>query len=319
MNSFTEDIKEEITARSRGASPYALMSGYAQVTGGVVHDKDGYGLKVVTENKNTASFLVALLAGIDIHPQNSGVRTDVIFNRDKLFFEYWGDDVDRFMEDAGLMSDGAEEPDIPQKVTTKKSDKIAYIKGAFLGSGSCTLPDKSTYSRTSYHFELICPTMDIADEMCDLLMSFDIIAKTVIRKASCIVYIKSKEVISDLLNLLGCKKSLKRLDSISEFKEERNNANRASNCAVSNIDKTVTASVKQVQAIETIKNSVGIYALEKSLRDVAVCREENVDASMSELAGILGISKSCLSHRLRRIQAIADDIVKQQSGGVSDT
>ncbi len=311
MNSFAEDIKEEIVKRfPKSASTHALLAGFAQVTEGVSLDRKGASLKVVTENGTTAQFLSSVLSSANIYASSTGIKSDAISGKDRMYFEYTGDGTEDLLARCGLVEDGEVNPDIPTKVTSKKADKISYIKGAFLGGGSCTIPDESTYSRTGYHFEINCPTLDLADEICDLLMDLDIISKTLSRKGSSIVYIKSKEVISDLLNALGLRKCLERLASIAEYKDERNNINRANNCAVSNIDKTVTASVKQVQAIELIKAERGLESLDQGLRDVAIGREQNLNASMSELADILGISKSCLMHRLKRIQAIADSLHK---------
>ncbi|MCD8294183.1 MAG: DNA-binding protein WhiA [Clostridia bacterium] len=313
MNSFTEDIKEEITKRfPKSASMHALLAGFAQVTDGVSLGKEGAFLKIVTENGNTAQFLASAMSSLNIHPESTGIKSDVITGKDKMYFEYSGDATEDLLSRCGLIEDGEVNPDIPAKAVSRKADKISYIKGAFLGGGSCTIPDESTYSRTGYHFEINCPSLDLADEICDLLISLDIIAKTLSRKGNSIVYIKSKEVISDLFNMLGIRKSQEKLDRIAEFKDERNNINRANNCAVSNIDKTVTASVKQVQAIETIRNEQGLESLDRGLYDVAIGREQNLNASMSELADILGISKSCLMHRFNRIQAIADNLRKQQ-------
>ncbi len=98
------------------------------------------------------------------------------------------------------------------------------------------------------------------------------------------------------------------MNRIVEFKETRNNANRINNCSVSNIDKTVTASVNQVRAIEIISQTIGLQSLEKPLFDVAECRLADKNASMQELAERLGISKSCLNHRMRKINELAQSL-----------
>ena len=138
-----------------------------------------------------------------------------------------------------------------------------------------------------------------------MLCEFEILAKLVTRKENTVVYVKSKEVISDILNVMGCGKSLEKLNRLAEYKDKQNNANRVNNCSVSNIDKTVTASVKQVRAIETIAQTIGLKALEKPLFDVATCRLADKNASMQELAARLSISKSCINHRMRKILELA--------------
>ena len=184
----------------------------------------------------------------------------------------------------------------------------AYLKGAFLGGGSCTLPDEIADTKTGYHFEIVFSNKFTAEDFCEILAEFEILSKLVARKDSAVVYVKSKEVISDLLNFMGCNHALESLGRVVESREEQNNANRAVNCSVSNLDKTVTASVNQVRAIETIAQTIGLKALEKPLFEVATCRLLDKNASMQELSSRLKITKSCLNHRMRKILEIAKSL-----------
>jgi hypothetical protein len=140
------------------------------------------------------------------------------------------------------------------------------------------------------------------------LCDFEILAKLVSRKESTVVYVKSKEVISDILSIMGVDSCLEKLDRIVELKDKTNNANRVNNCSVSNIDKTVTASVKQVQAIEVVSDTIGLQSLDKILFEVAEARLADKNASMQELAERLGISKSCINHRMRKILELAESL-----------
>ena len=85
---------------------------------------------------------------------------------------------------------------------------------------------------------------------------------------------------------------------------------RVNNCSVSNIDKTVSASVKQVQAIEVIRSTVGLQSLDENLFSVAEGRLADKNASMQELADRLKISKSCLNHRMRKIAEMARQLAQ---------
>ena len=147
-----------------------------------------------------------------------------------------------------------------------------------------------------------------AGDFCVLLCSLDVLAKLVARKESAVVYVKSKEVISDLLNAMGTEKCLQKLNKLVELKDFTNNVNRVSNCSVSNIDKTVTASVNQIGAIETIRQTIGLKNLTPLLFEVAEARLADPNASMQQLADRLGISKSCLNHRMRKIAQIANQL-----------
>ena len=198
---------------------------------------------------------------------------------------------------------------IDPKVVKSECCKLSYIKSAFLGGGSCTLPEEQTYSRTGYHFEIVFSNKIAANDFCGFLCEFEILAKCVSRKDSAVVYVKSKEVISDLLNLIQAFKCLKKLNKIVEYKDLSNNANRVSNCSVSNIDKTVKASVAQIKAIEIISQTMGLQSLDANLFEVAEARLADPEASMQELADRLGMSKSCLNHRIRKIMAISSQLI----------
>ena len=147
-----------------------------------------------------------------------------------------------------------------------------------------------------------------ASDFCDLLCDFEVLAKLVARKESAVVYVKSKEVISDILYAMSTQSCLDKLNKIVELKDKANNGNRVANCSVSNIDKTVTASVAQIRSIETIRQTVGLKKLPSILFEVAEARLADPNASMQELADRLGITKSCINHRMRKIAEIANQL-----------
>ena len=185
--------------------------------------------------------------------------------------------------------------------------KLAYIKGAFLGSGSCMLP-KLDDARSGYHLEVVFFNKLLADGYCELLAECEILAKSVERKNSRVVYLKSRESISDFLALVGAEGALKKLAQLADRKDERNRLNRVANCMQMNFDKSVVASVRQIRAIETIESTVGMEGLEPSLRETAQARLADKEASLKELAERMGVSKSCLNHRLRKLLKIAENL-----------
>ncbi|MDE6691723.1 MAG: DNA-binding protein WhiA [Clostridia bacterium] len=147
-----------------------------------------------------------------------------------------------------------------------------------------------------------------AGDYCELLCEFEVLAKLVTRKECAVVYVKSKEVISDILNVMQAEKCLKKLNRIVEKKDRSNNENRVSNCSVSNIDKALTASVAQIKAIEVISQTIGLKNLKANLFEVAEARLADNNASMQELADRLHITKSCINHRMRKILALASQL-----------
>ena len=316
MANFTEEIKNEILSLDveKECCSIAFLSAFVRLAGSII-TKDGvYGFEIVTENENTALYIKLLFFKVfKVELILNGVQYDSKSGKDKYKLEYVGDNALTILSKLGIVKYYGEELSLVLGIDSKlvKSDccKLAYIKSAFLGCGSCTRPEEQTYSRTGYHFEIVFSNRVAANDFCELLCEFEILAKCVSRKDSAVVYVNSKDVISDILNLIQAYKSLKRLNKIVEFKDQSNNANRVTNCSVSNIDKTVKASVAQIKAIEIIKQTMGLQSLGVNLFEVAEARLADPEASMQELADRLGISKSCLNHRIRKIMAIASQLI----------
>lgn len=312
MLNFTEEIKKEIASSnfSDEHEALAVLSAFIKTSGGVVYRGNEYGFEIVTENEITAECITNIIESIFNFPLTvAGAKSDVLSGRDKLTLECVSSNSFQLLTRLGLIKSQngkvEERKGIYENLVTNENLKAAYIKGAFLGGGSCTLPDEQTLSRTGYHFEIKFFDKFAAADFCELLCDFEILAKLVSRKNDHVVYVKSKEVISDILNIISTEKCLEKLNKVVELKDKTNNANRANNCSVSNIDKTVTASVNQVKAIEIISATIGLQRLNNLLFEVAEARLADKNASMQELADRLNITKSCINHRMRKILGIA--------------
>ena len=144
--------------------------------------------------------------------------------------------------------------------------KRAYIRGAFLASGSISDPEKG------YHFEIVCFDEERARQLQDMIRSFDIDAKIVLRKKSYVVYVKEGAQIVDLLAIMEANVSLMNLENIRIVKEMRNSINRRVNCETANINKTVSAAVKQTEDIKLVEKMVGFQNLNDSLAEIAELR-----------------------------------------------
>ena len=155
--------------------------------------------------------------------------------------------------------------------------------------------------------EFVFSRMGEAEDFCRLLMDFELLAKTAERSASAMAYVKSKETVSDFLSIIGADKALGKFSRLVELRDEANRNNRAANCFSGNADKTVKASVRQVLCIEKLKEEGVLSTLEVSLQETARARIEHPTMSMSELCDYLGIGKSCLNHRLRKLQKLAEE------------
>lgn len=315
MANFTEEIKSEIMLSQPENSDCAaaFLSAFLRTSGSVVSSGGAFGFEIVTENEGSARYVSQLIEkNFGVAVSRTGAVSDSMSGRDKYTVSCLGDGAFSLLETMGVIEadeDGISlKLGIDRKLTENDQCRSAYLKGAFLGGGSCTLPEEQTYSRTGYHFEIVFSNRVTAGDFCELLCQFEVLAKLVGRKDRSVVYVKSKEVISDLLNQMDTVNCLDKLNRIVEYKDRSNNSNRVANCSVSNIDKAVTASVAQIKAIEIISQTIGLQSLDKNLFEVAEARLADPDASMRELADRLNITKSCINHRMRKISEMASQL-----------
>ncbi|MCI8635707.1 MAG: DNA-binding protein WhiA [Eubacterium sp.] len=182
--------------------------------------------------------------------------------------------------------------------------KRAFIRGAFLASGSISNPSKA------YHFEIVCRTVPQAMQLRNTINSFNMDAKIVARKKNQVVYVKEGANIVDLLNIMEAHEALMNLENVRIVKEMRNSVNRQVNCETANISKTVNAAVRQIEDIRYIQSKKGLESLPDNLKEIAVLRLEYPDAPLKELGTYLNppVGKSGVNHRLRRISEIAAEL-----------
>jgi DNA-binding protein WhiA len=184
--------------------------------------------------------------------------------------------------------------------------KTAYLLGAFIGAGSVTIPNGKT--TTSYHLEFVFSNYATAQDFSALLSELGFLPKLTKRKDSHIVYFKNGDDIADVLFTLGATKCGFEVKDIVVKKTMNNDINRRFNCDISNINKQIEASIKQVKDITLIEETIGLDSLSPTLKSTAKLRLENRSATLEEMAKISGLTKSCLNHRLRKIAEIARNL-----------
>ena len=183
-----------------------------------------------------------------------------------------------------------------------KCCRKACLRGIFLASGTITDPEKS------YHLEFSCSSQILAGDVKKLINSFvDLHAKVSARKKNYAVYVKEAEQIIDILAIMGAHSQIFAFEDVRITKEIRNKANRINNCDNANIDKTLKAAEKQLSWIHKIQETKGLAFLPDKLREVAVLRLENPEATLQELADMMDppMKKSGLNNRFRKIEELA--------------
>ncbi|MGB9678465.1 MAG: DNA-binding protein WhiA [Thermoanaerobacteraceae bacterium] len=197
---------------------------------------------------------------------------------------------------------------IDKKLIANTYSKRSYLRGAFLGGGSLSDPEKS------YHLEFVTHNLEHGEDLSKLINSFNLNSKVIARKNNYVVYLKEGEQIVDILNIIGAHNSLLNLENIRVYKEMRNNVNRVVNCETANLTKTINASLRQIDNINFIKDSVGLAYLPPNLREIAELRINYPDLSLKELGQMLvpPVGKSGVNHRLRKIEEITEKLKERR-------
>ena len=155
--------------------------------------------------------------------------------------------------------------------------------------------------------------LQVKSELKNIIATFDIEAKIVPRKKYYVVYIKEGSQIVDILNVMEAPVSLMELENIRIVKEMRGSVNRQVNCETANINKTVSAAVKQIEDIRFIQSVAGLSGLPESLQEMARIRLERPEATLKELGEALEppVGKSGVNHRLRKLSLVAEELRQQ--------
>ena len=182
--------------------------------------------------------------------------------------------------------------------------KTAFLRGAFLAGGSVTDPGKG------YHLELATTHHSVAKE-CYILIheTLGFPPKLASRSGARVIYLKQSEQIADFLTFLGASVASMGIIEARLEHELNNQVNRRCNCDDANITKVVEASQEQLTAIRALRERNQFDQLPEKLKQAALVREENPEASLTELAGLVEpkISKPAMSHRLKRLVELAKE------------
>ena len=308
--SFSSEVKEELSEQiasgrhCRLAETAAILSLCGKI---VITENDRYCVKIQTENLAVARKYFTLLrktfnirAEVSVRKSREVRFYSVIVSKDPEARRLLGETC--LLDKDGNVSE-CKSP-MHHRLLRQNCCRRAFIRGAFLAVGSVSEPKKS------YHFEIVCTAPEKARQLQELLASYDVDAKVVLRKRHYVVYIKEGSQIVELLGLMGAHISLMQLENVRIVKEMRNSVNRKVNCETANLNKTVSAAVRQAEDIRYIQEKIGLDKLPMDLEETARLRLEHTEASLKELGDMLSpkVGKSGVNHRLRKLSQIADDL-----------
>lgn len=315
--SFSLDTKNELSRiePEKKCCMLAEISGFIRVAGSISLAGLGkYNIKVITENPATARHYKKLLQdyfsiettleygqGYSVQRSSKDRKVSYIINIDPA------NKSEQILRECGILlvkegynyiSDG-----IYDGIVKSKCCRKAYLRGAFLGCGTMSNPEKS------YDLEFVVSSETLANNIKKLIGTFvDLSAKVIKRGSKYVVYMKKADYISDTLAIMGASSQVFALEEIRIKKGFVNSAKRVVNCDNANTDRSINAAMRQVEAIRRIAEGTGLKNLTPELFEIASLRLENPEISISALGELCNppLTKSGVNNRLKKLEQIAN-------------
>ena len=279
--SFSTELKEEISKldnlSNKEAVKYELI-GYL-ISSNISEDKNN--IKFSTENEYNINRFSRLLNNMEIHNYDIAVQGNLfVITVNKIILEKI------------------------ETIENLNAEQIKWlIRGTYLGSGSINNPEKK------YHVEIGISKKSDAEIIIEYLKKYDIKSNLTEKNGEYAIYLKDGEEISKFLALIGANKAVLKFEEIRVQREMNNKINRIVNCETANLNKTINASIEQIEAIKKLKSNKKFEKLDDSLKEIAELRLKNPNASLIELGKMLKqpIGKSGVNYRFKKIMEIANE------------
>lgn len=310
--SFAAHTKKELTGlEMKVCCTKAELSALIRMNGSLSFSEKRFILDVTTENAAIARKIYSSLKSLfQVHAELL-VRKKMRLKKNNVYVVRIPMQAREILEELDIVSNTLEiKGSISGELIRKPCCKRAYLRGAFLAGGSVNHPESS-----SYHLEIFTSYEEHGRALVELLATFEIKAKLIERKKGFVMYIKESEKITEFLNIIGAHQALFQFEDARIMKDMRNSVNRLVNCETANLNKSVAASMKQLENIELIEARLGLDQLPEKLREIALIRKQNPDVNLKELGELIPsgkVSKSGINHRFRKLDHIAEGLKKNK-------
>lgn len=295
--SFSSDAKAELCAQRPDRKCCAVAESYGVLL--YCNTFSAREIRIITASRDFAArlprlFKRAFSLSFDVlPPENAGGKSSFqITSPEKIrhIFDTYGAEVDSTL--SHHVNFGVLEEDCC---------RASFIRGAFLAGGSVTDPEKR------YHLELATPHHSVSRETYSVLLDMGFSPREAERGGNSLLYFKQADAIADFFTTIGASNTALGIMTAKVEKDMRNTITRRVNCDSANADKVVNAAQEQLEAIRYIVKEYGIDALPEPLKDAALLRIANPEASLADLAKLSypPVTKSCISHRLKKIMSLA--------------
>ncbi len=306
--SFAAEVKKDLTLTEIDVCcARAELSALVRMNGTIQVSNKKMVIDVNTENAAIARRIYSLVKVLYQFQSELLVRKKMRLKKNNVYIVRLSVQVQHILEHLAIVAEGFDfTPGIDATLIENECCMRSYLRGAFLAGGSVNNPEGS-----SYHLEVFSMYQEHSEDLCKLANSFGVNAKVIERKKGYVMYIKEGEKITEFMNLIGAHRALFRFEDVRIVKDMRNSVNRLVNCETANLNKTISASLRQIENIKLIQRELGLDQLVPRLRDIAELRLQHPDINLTELGELIPggkVSKSGVNHRLRKLDEIAEKI-----------
>lgn len=296
---FSTSIKEEITKNEiDNIDSLIELSAYVRYTGVIKKDK----IVLTMENASVARRIyrdIKTNFGINIHII---IRNQKRFRVKQIYILEISDKIDNILESLNILKEGKKVlPD--EFFLDTKEEKASFLRGAFLACGSISDPNTS-----GYHLEFTTNYKQEGILLQNILKDYDIVSKVLKRNNKYMTYIKSAEMISDIIKILGATNNFFYFEDIRIYRDHKNMVNRLNNCEIANQEKILKSGLKQLEDIKYLKDNDLLGLLDENVQEAVHYRELYPETSLQELADIITqetgreIGKSGINHYFIKVK-----------------
>lgn len=305
--SYASEVKKELTGLEVHLNnAKAELMALIRMNGSLNIANHKLVLNIQTENPAIARRIYQLLKDFYHAESELVVRRKMKLKKNNIYIVRLRNDAESVLDDLGILQGLQIKEQVPVVMLSDEGMVRSYLRGAFLAGGSVNNPETSRY-----HLEVYSLYEEHNNMLVDMMNEFGLNARSTPRRSGYIVYLKEAEKIADFLSLIGATNAMLKFEDIRIVRDMRNSVNRLVNCETANMDKIATASNQQIENIKLIDSKVGLGSLPVKLREIAETRLANEEVSLKELGELIpsgAISKSGVNHRLRKLNAYAEQL-----------
>ena len=305
--SYASEVKKELTGITvHEKNARAELMALIRMNGSIRLANHAMILNVQTESPAIARRIYSLIKQLYKVESDILVRKKMKLKKNNTYVVRLRHHAQEILGDLAILDGFQIKERVPLDLLTDDLMIRSYLRGAFLAGGSVNNPETSRY-----HLEIYSLYEEHNDMIAEMINRYDLNARTTNRRSGYIVYLKEAEKIANFLQLIGATTSMLEFENIRIVRDMRNSVNRLVNCENANMDKVANAANRQVENIMLIEATVGLSSLPEKLRAIAETRLAHQEVSLKELGTLVPggpISKSGVNHRLRKLNAYADEL-----------